>query len=196
MKPNVGMLHPVAARVATYTKGSAITYSAGAVIAEARGATLTWNRADGHFYGDDVELDTDNSILGYTIEFEPSGLTDAARALLLGEVAGTGSEYTITDANAPDVGFGYVRVMREEDSTTGGVKVTYEGWWFHKVKFAVNNEETRTKEQNIEWRTPTLTGTGTGVSLSSSGEITFAKHKSFDTAAAAIAYVNTEAGIT
>ena len=52
MKPNVGMLHPVAARVATYTKGSAITYSAGAVIAEARGATLTWNRADGHFYGE------------------------------------------------------------------------------------------------------------------------------------------------
>ena len=89
-----------------------------------------------------------------------------------------------------------MRVMREEDSTTGGVKVTYEGWWFHKVKFAVNNEETRTKEQNIEWRTPTLTGTGTGVSLSSGGEITFAKHKSFDTAAAAIAYVNTEAGIT
>jgi len=100
----------------------------------------------------------------------------------------------VTDAAAPDVGFGYVRVMRENG--TNGVKTTYEGWWFYKMKFSVNGEETRTKERNIEWRTPTLTGTGMGVSQDATGKLSFACHKSFDTMADAISYVNGKAGIT
>ncbi len=198
MKANVGMKHPVAALVATCVKGSPVTYSGGTVVAEARTASLNWDRADGHFYGDDVELDSDNGILGYTLEFEPTGLKDEVRAMLLGDVAGTTdtSEYTVKDSAAPDVGFGYVRVMREEDTTTGEVQTTYEGWWFFKLKFGVSSEETATKERNIEWRTPTLSGTGTGVSQDSSGKLDFAIHKSFDTEAAAIAYVNGKAGIT
>ena len=111
MKPNVGMVYPVYAPVNTYTPGTNITYSTGSVIAEARSANLSWDRSDGEFYGDDKLLDTDNGVLGYTIEFEPTGLTDTVRAGMLGEVLGS-SEYAITDAAAPDVGFGYIRVMR------------------------------------------------------------------------------------
>lgn len=194
MNANVGMLHPVAAPVSAYTPGTSITYGAGLVIAEARGANVSWEHADGHFYGDDVELDTDNSVLGYTIEFEPTGLTDAARAALLGETAAN-DEYTVTDAAAPNVGFGYVRRMRATNSQ-GLVVESFEGWWFKKVKFAVTSEETRTRERSIEWRVPTLTGTGAGVSLDATGKLSFADHKTFATLAEAITYVNGKAGIS
>lgn len=193
MNANVGMLHPVAAPVSAYTPGNSITYGTGLVIAEARGANVSWEHADGHFYGDDAELDTDNSVLGYTIEFEPTGLTDAARAALLGETV-SNAECTVTDAVAPDVGFGYVRRMRATNAQ-GLVAESFEGWWFKKVKFAVTSEETRTRERSIEWRVPTLTGTGAGVSLDATGKLSFADHKTFATLAEAITYVNGKAGI-
>lgn len=197
MKPNVGMLHPVAAVVDTYTPGTSISYETGFVVAEARSANISWEREDGHFYGDDRELDSTNGVLGYTLTFEPTGLKDSVRAALIGEEAGSVNtlEYTVTDDVAPDVGFGYVRVMRE-DGEDGTVSTTYEGWWFYKLKFGITDEESRTKERTIEWRVPTLTGTGAGVSIDSSGKLRFALHQSFETEADAIAYVEGKAGIT
>lgn len=193
MNANVGMQHPVFAPISAYTPGTSITYGAGSVVAEAVSASLSWERADDRFYGDDIQLDSDNGVLGYTIDFEPSGLTDAMRAKLLGETVSS-SEYTINSDASPDGGFGYVRVMRATGSN--GVTYSYEGWWFYKIKFSISSEETRTKERNIEWRVPTLSGAGDGVSLDSSGKLSFAVHKTFDTLAGAVAYVNSKAGIT
>ena len=193
MNANVGMVYPVYAPIASYTPGSSITYSAGSVVAEAVSASVTWNRNDGHFYGDDVELDSDNGVTGYSISFEPSGLSDSVRAALLGDELAN-SEYSITDEAAPDIGFGYVRVMRTNDS--GTVSYSYEAWWYHKLKFAIGSEETRTKEQGIEWRVPTLDGIGAGVSLDSSGKLKFAAHETFTSLSDAKAYLKTKAGIT
>jgi len=193
MNANVGMVHPVAAKVSAYTPGTSITYSTGKVIAEARRAALNWNRSNNKFFGDDVELDSDNGINGYTLEFEPSGLTDEARGYILGETVQTG-EYSVSDAAAPDVGFGFVRVMRL--TGTSSVVDSFEGWWFHKLKFGVTGEQTATKEENVEWRVPTLTGNGAGVSLDSTGVKKFAVHKTFTTLTDAIAYVNGKAHIT
>ena len=193
MNANVGMVYPVAAPVSAYTPGTSITYSNGFVVAKAVSANVSWNRADGHFYGDDVELDTDNGVLGYTISFEPTGLSATSRQKLLGETVSS-NEYTITDAASPDLGFGYIRVMRVKGTTT--VTTSYEAWWYKKLKFSISSEETRTKEQNIEWRVPTLEGTGCGVSLDATGRLSFAQHKTFDTLAAAKSYLNGIAGIT
>ena len=193
MNANVGMRYPVYAPVSAYVPGTSITYGNGGVIAEAVSASVNWNRADSRFYGDDVELDSDNGVLGYTISFEPSGLSDTARAALLGETLAT-SDYEINDSAAPDIGFGYIRVMRTKSA---GVAVTkYESWWYRKLKFAISSEETRTKEQSIEWRVPTLEGVGAGVSLDSSGKIKFAIHRTFDTEEAAKSWLNSLAGIT
>ena len=194
MKPNVGMVYPVCAPVNAYTPGTGITYNAGSVVSEARGATINWDRADGEFYGDDILLDSDNGILGYTIDFEPAGLSDAIRAKLLGEVVGNTSEYSITDAAAPYVGFGYVRVMR--DNSSGSVVTKYEAWWYYRVQFSVSSEETRTKERNMEWRVPTLSGKGTGVRLSSADTATFAIHENFDSFSDAKTWLNAKASIT
>ena len=193
MKPNVGMVYPVYAPVATYTPGTSITYSTGAVVAEARAATVTWDRADAEFYGDDALLDTDNGVRGYTIDFEPTGLSDTVRKGMLGEDLAS-SEYSITDEVPPDVGFGYIRVMR--DDTGGTVNTVYEGWWYFKVKFGVNSEEARTKERNIEWRTPTINGKGMGVQLSSAATLTYAKHRTFSDFTTAQAWLKALAGIS
>ena len=104
------------------------------------------------------------------------------------------SEYSVTDAAAPYVGFGYIRVMR--DNATGTVVTNYEAWWYYRVQFSVNSEETRTKERNIEWRVPTLSGRGTGVQLDSSDTLTFAVHKSFETMSDAKTWLNGKASIT
>ena len=194
MKANVGMLYPVAAPISAYTPGAAPTYGTGLVLEEARAATVTWNRADGRFYGDDVELDSYNGVLGYTIDFEPTGLTDAGRAAILGEVAAS-DEYTITDVASPSVGFGYIRRMRATQ-TNGTVSEAFEAWWYYKIRFSLNSEETRTREQDIEWRTPTLNGTGAGVQLTSGGPLSFAVHESFTTLAAAKTWLNGKAGIS
>ena len=193
MKPNVGMVYPVCAPVNTYTPGTSITYSTGSVIAEARAASVSWDREDGEFYGDDVLLDTANGILGYTIDFEPTGLSDTIRKTLLGETQSS-SEFSITSAASPMVGFGYIRVMREQG--TSGVDTTYEGWWYYRVQFSVNSEETRTKERNLEWRTPTLSGRGTGVQLASGDTLTFAVHESFSSLSSAKSWLNSKASIT
>ena len=193
MNANVGMVCPVAATISSYTPGSAPNYGTGKVLDEARAAALAWQRADGHFYGDDVELDSDNGIIGYTLDFESTGLKDDVRAYVLGETVQTG-EYTISEEAAPDVGFGYVRVMRTDG--TSGPKDSYEGWWFYKLKFGLNNEESRTKEQSREWRTPTLNGVGAGVQLEAGGKLKYAVRKTFTSKSDAIAYVKAKAGIT
>ena len=43
---------------------------------------------------------------------------------------------------------------------------------------------------------PTLEGVGAGVSLDSTGTLSFAQHKSFDSLASAKSYLNSKAGIT
>lgn len=195
MKPNVGMQYPVAALVDTYTPGTSITYETPFVVSEARGATLTWETSDGEFYGDDVLLDSDVGITGYTLDFESAGLKSDARAKLLGEtVLDNSAGYQVTGKGSPDVGFGYVKVMRAD--VEGVVTTTYEGWFFYKMKYKLNSEEARTKEKNIEWRVPTLNGKGAGIYLDDEDDPVFAEHQDFDSLSEAKSWIMTKFGVT
>ena len=194
MKANIGMQYPVAAPISAYVPGTGVTYGTGFVVSEARGASITWEREDGEFRGDDARIDSMNGVLGYTLDFEAAGISDDIRNKLLGEAVANTSEYTITDASAPAVGFGYIRVMR--DNASGTVVENYEAWWYWKMKFGLNSEETRTKERSIEWRVPTLNGVGDGVQLSSDKTLSFATHQTFSAFEDAKTWLKTKAGIT
>lgn len=196
MKPNVGMNYPVAAGISSYTPYSGVTYGTGFVVSEARGANLQWQAENGEFYGDDVLLDTSKKVTGYTLDFESTGLADDVRVKLLGEVKdSTSQELTITGAESPDVGFGYIKRMR--DNSSGTVTETFEAWWFWKIKFGQPSEEARTKEGSIEWRTPTMNGTGMGVFQDSdAADPDFATHKTFSSMSAAKTWLNTMANIS
>ena len=194
MRANIGMQYAVAAPITAYTPYTSITYDDGFVVSEARGASINWETEDGEFRGDDILLDAANGALGYTIDFESAGITDAVRAKLLGETKDNSDAYHISGAAAPDVGFGFIRVLR--DNSSGTVVTTYEAYWCYKVKFSQPNEETRTKEKNIEWRVPTFSGKGMGVFLAAgAADPDFMEHKSFATIALAKAYLNGKADI-
>ena len=189
---NVGMRHPVWAPLQSHTEGSEPTYGAGRVIQEAIEATITFNAdTTNGLYGDDVLVDMDDGITGYTVSFNPTGLKDADRAAILGEEVTTGSVYEITDAGSPWGGFGYFRVMRDENRTR-----YYEAWWCRKIKFREPSQTTRTKEGSIQWRTPTLEGTGAGLIVDGGEKIKYIKHKTFETAAAAKSWLDGLANVS
>lgn len=193
----IGMRHVVAAKIATETPGSALTYSAGMVVGKAIQGNLTWDRNDNPLYADDAIAENDNGATGGSIELITDDLLDTVRAYLLGDEAitvGTGTstttEYESTEDPAPYVGFGYMRVRVK------GGETSYQAVWYHKAQFGESNENAQTKGQTIEWQTPTLTGKIMGVNDNASGKIRFRRRATFETAAAATAWLDNKAGIT
>ena len=195
MRANIGMQYAVAAPITAYTPYTSITYDDGFFVAESKGANISWETEDGEFRGDDILLDAANGALGYTIDFESAGIANAVRAKLLGETKDTNDAYHMTGASAPDVGFGFVAVMR--DDTSGTVVTSYEGYWFHKVKFGLPNDAFKTKEKNIDWQAQTISGKGMGVFLAAAqADPDFGEHKTFATLALAKAWLNSLADIS
>ena len=195
MKADVGMLYPVAAAIDEYTPGTSITYADGFVVSEARGATINFETEDGEFYGDDVLLDVANSIVGYSIDFETTGIKNSVKNKLVGLVNTSGNNYRITGAPSPDVGFGFIRRMHDDSS--GSVVETFEAWWLYKVRFAMPNEEGHTKEKNLEWSSPTLNGKGMGIYLTEGADHPdFIEVEEFDSLTDAKEFLNDKAGIS
>ena len=187
--PNVGMMYPVFAKINSHTDGSLPTYGSGVVIQEARNATITKTYNDNPLYGDDRIVDDDNGLQALTASFEPTGLSDADRVLLFGEkVAAVSTGLTGQwegDNATPYGGFGYIRKMRDN-----GVK-KFEAWIILKIKFTEDSQATSTKEGSISWGTPTLNGRAAGLYIDNTDEIKWRVHYTFDTIAAAKAWINT-----
>ena len=182
--PNVGMMYPVFAPLATHTDGSMPTYSAGYVIQEARNATLNREYQNNPLYGDDRIVDDDNGMTGLTVSFESTGLSDSDRVTMLGEEAyGTTAQW-VSDNETPWGGFGFIRKMREN-----GTK-KFEAWIILKIKFQEETMSTATKEGSITWNTPTLNGRAAGLYVDSSDKLRFELHKKFDTISEAKTFIN------
>ena len=186
--PNVGMMYPVFAPLTTHTDGSMPTYGTGTVIQEARNATITRTYNDNPLYGDDRIVDDDNGLTSLSISFEPTGLSDADRKLLLGEedygTSGVSGQW-VSDNETPWGGFGYIRKMR-----LNGVK-SFEAWITLKVKFQEQSMATNTKEGSISWGTPTLNGNAAGLYVDGTDNLRFELHKTFSSISAAKAWLNT-----
>ena len=191
--PNVGMMYPVWAPLATHTDGSMPTYSTGTVIQEARNATVNREYANNPLYGDDRIVDDDNGMTGLTMSFESTGLSDADRKALLGEedygTSGVSGQW-VSDNETPWGGFGFIRKMR-----LNGTK-SFEAWWTLKIKFQEESMATTTKEGSIQWGTPTLNGRAAGLYVDSTDKQRFQLHKTFNTISDAKAWLNSMAGIS
>lgn len=188
----IGMRKPVAAPISAHTDGSAITYGTGFVIGTAVAATINPEYNDNPDYGDDIIQDNDNGMNGYTGTMETNDLADSVRASLLGW-ASTGTtdiEYHATDAAAPYVGFGFIRVKMFQGTRS------YEAFWFHKAQFTEAALNASTKQRQIEWNHPQMNITGMGVYLDSTGTARYYDFKSFDTESAAYTWLKSKANIT
>lgn len=185
--PNVGMMYPVWAPIASHTDGAMPTYGTGTVIQEARNATVTREYNTNPLYGDDRIVDDDNGITGMTMTFESTGLSDDDRVALLGEEANanttTGGQW-VSDNESPYGGFGYIRRMRDD-----GVR-KYEAWLTLKIKFREESQATQTREGTITWGTPTLTGRAVGLYVDSTDKQRYQLHETFTTIAAAKTWLN------
>lgn len=190
----IGMKHPVYAPYTSGGEGSAIVYGTGKVLCHAISADVTINRRDNPLYGDDTKIENDKGVTDYSIAFVGDDVPNEARVEMLGEEAVSASSavthYEINDVNPPYVGFGYYRILMVDN-----VKI-YEGFWYHKAQFSLDNENTTTKNEQIDWGTYPMTGTGMGVELDNSGKIHFFDRMQFATEAAAKAWVDGRAGIT
>ena len=188
-RPNVGMMYPVFAPLTSHTDGSMPVYGTGVVIQEARNCTITKTYNENPLYGDDRIVDDDNGMQALTASFEPTGLSDADRVLLFGEkvaevTTGVTGQWEGDNAT-PYGGFGYIRKMRDN-----GVK-KFEAWIILKIKFTEDSQATATKEGSISWGTPTLNGRAAGLYIDNTDEIKWRVHYTFDTIAAAKAWINT-----
>ena len=191
--PNVGMMYPVWATIASHTDGAMPTYNAGTVIQEARNATVTREYANNPLYGDDRIVDDDNGLTGLTMSFESTGLSDTDRVKLLGEETNadttTGGQW-VSDNETPWGGFGYVRKMRLNGTRQ------FEAWWTLKIKFQEESQATQTREGQITWGTPTLNGRAAGLIVDSTDKERYQLHKTFASISDAKAWLNAFAGIT
>ena len=186
--PNVGMMYPVFAQLVSHTEGSMPTYGTGRVIQEARNATITKTYNDNPLYGDDRIVDDDNGLQSLTMTFESTGLSNDDRVMLFGETqaaVGGLTAFLESDNETPWGGFGYIRKMREN-----GVR-KFEAWITLKIKFQEESQATNTKEGTISWGTPTLNGRAAALYIDSSDQMRYRVHQTFDTIAAAKAWINT-----
>lgn len=186
--PNVGMMYPVFAPITAHTDGSLPTYGTGVVIHEARNCNITKTYNNNPLYGDDRIVDDDNGLQALSASFESTGLSDSDRKLLFGEdeisVGGLTCQAE-SDNETVYGGFGYIRRMRDD-----GVR-KFEAWIILKIKFQEENQTTTTKEGSISWNTPTLSGRAASLYIDSSDKQRFRVHETFDTIAAAKAWINT-----
>ena len=185
----IGMRNPKFYPITTpRVDGTAITYGTAVEIGPAVSATINFDTADNPDYGNDVIIDNDKGINGYSVSLETNYIKTAARAACLGwkAVNGTGStvdHYEVTDAAAPEGGFSFIRVKMDQ-----GVR-KYEAFFFHALQFSDGPENASTKERQIAWNHPTMEASGIGVYIDSSGEAKYFNWMEFETQAAAETWI-------
>ena len=158
---------------------------------------MTFDVADNPDYGDDVIIDNDKGVNGYSIALETNDITAAGRAACLGWEAVKDSStppvvqyYKVTDDAPPEGGLAYIRVKLFR-----GVK-KYEAFFFHALQCSSGGENASTKQKQIEWNHPSINASGIGVYLDSSGEVRYFDWMEFDTESAAQTWINGKFGYT
>jgi len=188
----IGMRNPVAAVVNSHTDGSAISYNTGFLIGNAVEANISFEVNDNPDYGDDIIIDNDTGVNGYSGTLDINDLSATVRAKLLGWLpnATTATAYAVTDDAAPTVGWGFIHV--------GMYKGTrhYDAYWFHKCQFSLQNIRALTKQKQIDWNHPQMNFTGLGAYIDDSGKAKFFDWMSFASESAAKSWLNARAGIT
>ena len=186
----IGMRRPIVVPISSHTDGSAISYGTPITIGPAVSANITFDVADNPDYGDDIIIDNDKGVNGYTLAMETNDIATAARKAMLGwnEIVTTTTpttvtHYEVTDDAAPVVGCAFIRVKQFK-----GVK-KYEVFCFHKIQFSDGVEAASTKTKQIQWNHPTLNGTGIGAYIDSSGKAHYFDWMEFDTESAAMTWM-------
>ena len=193
----IGMRNPKFWPISSRVDGSAITYGNPVEIGPAVSANVTLDTADNPDYGDDVIIDNDKGINGYSIALETNDVSKEARAACLGwvPVQNTATppvvtHYSVTDDKPPEGGLSYIRVKLFKGTRK------YEAFFFHALQFSDGGENASTKQKQITWNHPTMNATGLGVYIDSTGKAKYFNWMEFETQSAAETWINAQGGYT
>ena len=186
----IGLKGLTYASISSGGEGSAVVYSGGTTNADMMiSADVTLNHEDVKLFADNHPVERSNSVTGGTISLELSKLPDDVKTALLGYTVSS-NVLTVTENEAPYVGFGYI-----VGEIAGGTK-SYVAYWFPKIQFGLDNDSARTKGDNTEFQTNSLTGEIMGVITTTGGLVEFYYTDRETTETSARTWLNGKAGIT
>ena len=190
----IGLKYLAVAPLKTEVDGQLPTYDPGRKIGHLMSANLTWNRGSAALYGDDVEVDHDNTISSGDMTVGTTYIDIAGRKMVLGEeefgtpTGGAPQEYATVDEPAPYLGTGFV----VKDSGDGDPK--FIAYWYFKTQYSMN-ENNQTRGESTEYQAPEMDCHILAVRPAADLKNRFRIFAEFDDEADAIAWVKGKAGI-
>lgn len=185
----IGLKYMVFAPISAET-ASAVTYDTGFVIGKAITANVNITSANVMLYGDDAVAEADTGFTEGTVEWGVTKMTDDIQTKILGHTLDSGANATgeiIAKGadSAPEGGIGFYA-----PKLVDGVK-KFRGIWFTKTKASEPNESLATRQGAIAFVTPSITS-----KIMEDATGAWKREKTFDTEAAAKAWLNGIAGIS
>lgn len=123
------------------------------VFGKAIGITVNPSYAEGSLNADDVQIEYDKEFVSAEVGLNTNTIPKESRSSVFGHRVEEDGEilFNADDENGY-VGTGWVSVEKVDG------KKMFTGNFLHKVKFSEPNEDYATKGENIEYKTPSITG--------------------------------------
>lgn len=131
------------------SKGS---YETPYAFGKAIGITVTPNYAEGSLYADDIQSEYDKEFVSAETTLNTDTIPSEARESVFGHKMNETEVEFAADDESNFVGVGWISVEKNDG------KKSYTGNFLPKVKYAEPAEEYTTKGENIEYKTPSITG--------------------------------------
>lgn len=178
----VGLARPVVARYSE--EGGEVKYSDGIRYAKAIKILIDPHYEDVSDYNDINDTDEEKEFAYADITLNTSDTPEAAETMMFGHEASGGTVISRDADRSGYVGVGArVRVIERG-------RVKYIALWIHKAKFDEGSQDHETKDNSIDYKTPTTAGKAIP---DIAGE--WRTKKTFDTAEEADAWIDATAGI-
>ena len=171
-------------RYLVFAKKTANGYTDGFRGGKAVQGSATPNNFDVKFFGDDALAEEETGTSSYALSLEMGDLPLVALDVLFGHTVEGENVIYSADDKANEVGTGYY-VTRVK----GGVRY-YDAYWYYNVKYTEPTESYTTKGETVTFNGDTIAGTA-----SVNENRRFRERETFETDAAAEAWLNTKAGI-
>ena len=186
--------------------GSTVSYSNGGSAGYARSVDVSIDDSeDNELYGDGVIVAVDRKFAGGTLTVGTTEMDDATVAAMLGVTQSAITGITaITDTNpkeliyddnidTPYVGFGFIIEGNVDDAEDPTGDPYYRAVVFAKIMFSQPSISLETREKDINWQTPELSGK---ILRDDSADHVWKREATFTTKAQALAYLKNRLNIT
>lgn len=169
---NIGIKCLTYAKYKSGGEGGAVQYEGGKQKPDFMAkADLTVNRSNTKEYGDDHQIDSENGATGVDLALELTNVDKDIEVDMLGEEAAEGGDQSVTDAEAPFMGAGFIMKKRFRG------KSTYDAYWIYKTQFTRGTVTAETRKENTTFGHETISGTASGVILADDGKVHYYTHK-------------------